>query len=132
MDSTTSEVRKAHWAKIVAACQSRPAGMSAKQWIAENEISEKRYYYWQRKLRKDAYEQMNLDGGSNLLPSTRNSSEVSFAEIPFSATDSSTSQKADICPHPVAAIQLKNAQIIISNEMSADLLRCILQEVSHA
>jgi putative transposase len=59
MDKLTHTIRDSRWKEIILQCQNRPAGMSAKQWIAENQISEKSYYYRLRKFRKEAYEQMN-------------------------------------------------------------------------
>ena len=34
-------------------CQSRPQGMSIRQWLMDNGINEKSYYYWQRKFRRE-------------------------------------------------------------------------------
>ena len=53
------------WAERIAECRS--SGMSVRAWCRENEISEKTYYYWQRRL----YQQ---------LVSTTEA--VSFAEVP--------------------------------------------------
>lgn len=57
MDKTTHEVRIANWRSIIKQCQARPEGQSAKQWLADNGINEKSYYYWQRKVRKETYAQ---------------------------------------------------------------------------
>lgn len=46
MDQITHDVRTAQWAEIVRSCHERPAGQSAKKWLAENGINEKQYYYW--------------------------------------------------------------------------------------
>jgi hypothetical protein len=56
MDKTTHEVRMAHWIEVVAQCQARPEGQTAKDWMNENGISEKQYYYWLRKIRSEAKE----------------------------------------------------------------------------
>ena len=45
MDQLTHTVRRSNWIKIIRQCQDRPAGTTAKQWLAENDISEKSYYY---------------------------------------------------------------------------------------
>ena len=57
MDQSTHDVRRANWLNIVNQCQGRPVGMSAKQWLEENGIKEKAYYYWLRKFRREAYNQ---------------------------------------------------------------------------
>ena len=55
MDQCTHEVRAEYWKGIIKACGQRPAGQSAKCWMDENGICEQSYYYWQRKLREQAY-----------------------------------------------------------------------------
>ncbi len=45
MNQSIHDVRRANWINIVNQCQSRPADMSIKQWLAENDIKEKAYYY---------------------------------------------------------------------------------------
>ena len=80
MDKTTHDVRLANWKSIIERCQSRPQGQNAKQWLAANNVPEKQYYYWLRKLRATAYQEMN-----NSLPAVTNSTvpeTVSFAEFP--------------------------------------------------
>ena len=52
MDQLTHTVRRSNWINIIRQCQDRPAGTTAKQWLAENDISEKSYYYWLRKIVK--------------------------------------------------------------------------------
>ena len=55
MDRITHQVRLANWTKIIEQCNNRPAGTTAKQWLSDNGISDKSYYYWLRKLRQEAY-----------------------------------------------------------------------------
>jgi len=80
MDQCTREVRNANWKAIIAACQSRPATKTVKQWLSENNVREKAYYYHQRKLRQAAFEQMQ--GAAVPLPQdSASSNELSFVEI---------------------------------------------------
>jgi len=58
MDQCTHEVRAEYCKKIIQACGQRPAGQSAKSWMNENGIREQSYYHWQRRFRKQAYEEM--------------------------------------------------------------------------
>ena len=60
MDQLTHTVRRSNWINIIRQCQDRPAGTTAKQWLAENDISEKSYYYWLRKIRREVCEQEEL------------------------------------------------------------------------
>ena len=56
MDQSTHDVSMTNWLNIISQCQNRPTGISAKQWLAENDVNEKSYYYWLRKIRREAYE----------------------------------------------------------------------------
>ena len=75
MDQLTHTVRRSNWINIIRQCQDRPAGTTAKQWLAENDISEKSYYYWLRKIRREVCEQEGLQ-------EVTNPSDLSFVEIP--------------------------------------------------
>ena len=74
MDQSTHDVRRAGWLGIITECQQRPANVSAKQWLADNGIKEKAYYYWLHKFRREACGEMQL-------PAVKTPAEVSFAEI---------------------------------------------------
>ena len=52
MDQSTHDIRRTNWLNIVNQCQERPANVSVRQWLADNGIKEKAYYYWLRKFRK--------------------------------------------------------------------------------
>ena len=98
--------------------------MSVKQWLAENDIKEKAYYYWLRKFRKEAYDQMQL-------PAAVNKTEIAFAEVtmPVPTTRLETAaQKTSACP-PVAVIKCNGLSLELSNNISEVLLNRLLQEV---
>lgn len=125
MDQSTHEIRRANWLNIINQCKNRPANMTAKQWLADNGISDKSYYYWLRKIRLEAYEQLNV---STVTQST----EVSFAEIPIPSNEESSSSWNGSDSKPVAIIKCGNLSIGLSNDISENLLHILLKEVSHA
>ena len=129
MDQISHTVRNSKWKDIILRCQNRPSEMSAKQWMSENQVSEKSYYYWQRKLRTKAFEQMKH---SPMLPTVQEISKVSFAEIHIPEPKKLVS---DIIPEiikPTAVIKTATMTIALSNDIDVDLLSRILREVSHA
>ena len=91
MDKCTHEVRLQYWKNIIQQCQARPHGQSAKQWMAENGIREQSYYLWQRRIRKEAYEQMNT--AKENLPAVQGRSEIDFAEIAMPTSKQSSGTK---------------------------------------
>lgn len=127
MDQFTHDVRRANWLNIVNQCQSRPSDMSVKEWLAENGIKEKAYYYWLRKFRKEAYNQMQL-------PATANTTEIAFAEVtmpvPNAGPDTTSVNVTDISP--TAVVKCNGITIEFSNNISEELLSHLLQEVFHA
>lgn len=124
MDKSTHEIRLAQWQEIVHRCQARPAGQSAKAWLAENGISNKQYYYWLRQVRRDAYEKMKNES----LPTSQAPGKVVFAEIP-----SDLQEKSEIGGfRPDAIIRIGGVTAAVSNTASAELLNRISEAARHA
>ena len=48
--TVTHQYRLSKWAPIIKECKS--SDLTVKNWCLENDVNEKRYYYWQRKLRE--------------------------------------------------------------------------------
>lgn len=125
MDKITHEVRLANWKTIVDECNNRPKGMSARQWLSENNISEKTYYYWLRRIRREACSQLQPE-----LPMTTEPAIpiVSFAEIPIPDLPNTEDVpfKADV------VIRTGSFVIGIANSASESLLSKVLGGISHA
>lgn len=132
MDKITHEVRLSNWKAVVEQCQSRPKGQTIASWCEENDISVKQYYYWQRRVRKNAVQ----EASAVLLPSSPSEeAQVSFAEISFSAqAQTSSSAIPDPVPdfRPEAIIRKGDLVIGLKNSISDRLLDRLLKGVSHA
>lgn len=127
MDTCTHEVRLNQWKLIIEQCQSRPDGQTAKQWLAENGIREKTYYYWLRRIRKEAYSQMS--DGNMSLPTAQEKGTVTFAEVPMIPQQN---PEIPFSFQPAVVIKTSRATVAVSNEVSDRLLTRLLQEVSNA
>ena len=126
MDQTVHEVRKASWYNIINECQTRPEGMTAKEWLKENGIPEKAYYYWQRKYRNDIIEKKQLS-------MTTSENTVTFAEITIPESRLLPLPATVVESHnPTAVIKCGGVTIEIANDISDVLLTRLLQEVVHA
>lgn len=126
MDQLTHTVRRSNWINIIRQCQDRPAGTTAKQWLTENDISEKSYYYWLRKIRREVCEQEELQ-------KVTNPSALSFVEIPVkTALDTTPVPTVPAAMTPVAVIRSGRLTLELSNDISDSLLCRLLQEVLHA
>jgi putative transposase len=129
MDQITHSVRRSNWLGIIKQCQERPEGISVKQWLADNSIREKSYYYWLRKFRKEAYEEMQTP-----LSETQQA-EITFAELPVPAKmvpDRMVPDEIHRTIQPAAVIRTDGITIEVSNDISEALLVTILREVPHA
>ena len=122
MDQSTHDVRRTSWFNIITECQQKPAGVSIRQWLSDNGIKEKAYYYWLRKFRREACEQIQL-------PAVTAPAEVSFAEFHVPA---SAPVKLTAASNAVATIRANGITLEIAGDISEALLRMLLQEVIHA
>ena len=130
MDKTTHEVRMAHWKEVVAQCQARPEGQTAKDWMNENGISEKQYYYWLRKIRSEAYAEMKSRSLPD-VPVADHDTPVVFTEISV-PQESSSAENSGREFRPEAVIRIGSAAVELSNSASEELISRIIMAVSHA
>lgn len=125
MDQITHNVRRSNWLNTIKQCQNRPEGMTAKQWMSDNGISSKSYYYWLRKFRKESYGLMQPHD------------DIAFHEVqlpvpsqkPASAVAAVSSGNAD------AAVIVSRGDTVITvmNSASAELAAQVIKEVlAHA
>ena len=119
MDKITHQVRAEHWTKILNECMN--SGMSKTAWCRANGISEKQFFYWQRILRREAYEasqdpSLPAVTGTGQLSAVQQS--VAFAEIKLPAVSPDTASAF----HPDLVIRKGKLVLEISNSASAELL----------
>ncbi|MDD2294083.1 MAG: hypothetical protein PHD07_07755 [Bacteroidales bacterium] len=107
-------MRLAQWTSIISECNR--SGMSKKSWITANNIDEKQFYYWQRRIRQEAIQE--------LQPTSLSS--PTFIELPSSSIDMHTSKQPD------AVLRIGGCSLEISNTLSPLLLQTILQVMTHA
>ena len=93
------------WAERIRECRS--SGKSVRAWCREHEISEKTYYYWQRKL----YQQIITAA-----------EPVRFAEI---TCGEETGRNCDIA----AKISLAGATVEVYSGADSQMVQTILQEL---
>lgn len=132
MDQITHNVRSAQWLEIVTQCQNRPEGTTVKQWLSDNGIKEKAYYYWLRKFRKQAYAQMHLSSTEVSVGSDISFAEVSIPDQRPTGIPKATEETTVEAIRPVAVIKNTDITIALTNEVSDSLLSRILREVAHA
>lgn len=130
MDTSTHQVRLARWKTVIEQCYSRPHSQTIRAWLREHQISEKQYYYWQRRIRKAAYDQMTKELPCQVAPQ-----QVTFAEF---AVPEASPQRGDAFGQafkPVCAdavVKTSHGTAVFSNTTSPDLVRSVMEVMLHA
>ena len=127
MDKITRQVRIEHWTQIMNECLN--SGMNKTKWCRANGISDKQFFYWQRILRKEAFE---ASASKELSVITAPADEtrpqkISFAEISLPIKQESVRNGFQ----PDIIIRKGAVSVEISNSVSAQLLSWI-EEIFHA
>lgn len=123
MDKTTFEIRLASWKPIIEQCQARPKTQTARQWLAENNVPEKQYYYWLRRVRQSLVEENST--ALKTIPEKQLPS-VAFAEI------SAGELFQDESARPAIIIRTKKSTIEISSVVSEAMMVRLVKAVAHA
>ena len=118
LDSITHEMRLAHWVSIVKECNN--SGMSKKAWCIANNINEKQFYYWQRRVREEVFHEFK-----------KKSSSGGFVEIPV-AIARVEDEHLPSSSEPAAVIKVKNCTIEINNSASGTLLESLIKVIANA
>ena len=128
MDKITHDVRLAQWAEVVKQCQSRPEGIPIRTWCRQNGVNEKVYFYWQRRVRKEVFNQATA-----IAPLNSDECAVSLVEVPKAALkfdENEIVQKTETTPD--AVIRTGSMEIEIRNSLSPLMLKSILEVAVHA
>lgn len=115
MDKITHEMRLIQWTPIVRECRS--SGMSVKSWCTENNVNEKQFFYWQRRVREEVY---------SVLEKTESKRQPTFVQLP-APVDSARNTSAFMAD---MVIHIGNNMIELSNTVSEELLSKVLKVIS--
>ena len=126
MDQSTHEVRRKQWLSIITECQARPEGTTVREWLSENNIKEKAYYYWLRKFRKEAYEKLPSVSEKQLPGSNGAFAEIQVPDLPNQV------DTINLSFNPDAVIKSGDYMIALSNSISKPLLKSIMEGLCHA
>lgn len=134
MDREVHEVRLANWKQLILQCQNRPAGMTQKDWMRQHNIPESQFYYWLRRVRREALAEMAVaDSKERSLAVAEGSSlaaPVAFAEIDL--TKVQEYQETVLKSSAAAVIRFGKLSVELSNAADEQLISGILKAVSHA
>jgi len=115
------EYRLAHWAGIIS--ERRGSGLSIKAYCKNAGFHSNIYYYWQRKLREAACEELGKAGSeeSSITP-------VSFTEVKLVKSPWNNAHPASTL-HSQVSIEAAGVRITAGEEYPADKLAALLREL---
>lgn len=121
MDQCTKIIKRNQWVGIINACQARPSGTSVQQWLKDNGISYKSYYYWLSKFRHETF--------ANQTTAIREigNKTGSFAEISISETECH-----DFVFSPDVIIKSGTCTVGLSNSASPTLVALVMEGLRDA
>lgn len=114
MDKITHEMRLSKWTTIVRECNN--SGMPKKEWCAANGVDNKQFFYWQRRVREEVFQEVK-----NIVPL-----ETTFAQLPAPVCKSTNHTQPD------AVLNVGNYTLEINNTLSTELLQTLIEVLSHA
>ena len=119
MDKNENEKNLIKWTPIIQKCRS--SGICVRPWCRENNISEKQFYYWERRIKRKDFETQKAIQPQN---------KANFVEIQppidSSINISIPTFKADMVIH------VGNNVLELSNTVSENLISMVLKVMSNA
>lgn len=114
---TEHDVRLNLWVQRIK--ESRESGMTVKAWCRAHEINEKTYYYWLRKIKKEAFEALPTE--CRQVPAPFGEKKI-FAEV---------SAPMSVCTGNIAAtIDMGRMRVDIHNGADRETLQNIFRIVN--
>ena len=128
MDKIAHEVRTQEWFSIIQAWSA--SGQSKRQWCAENGISIRKFFYWQKRIREQLYNEVKKKETAMVPAPCAEASQLApaFAEIPTTKVPVGMTGGFQ----PDAIIMLGGVSIQLSNAATRELLDRISGAMGHA
>lgn len=143
MDPKSAAVKLVKWEQVVIAANN--SGMKKKEWCAQNGINEKKFYYWQRKVRCKAIETMKAlktQGalGSGMTSETQalslTKSQSDFVEVSIHHESASMPGGDTIPAHhasqPEMVLEIGDCKLYIHSGIQEQTLAVVLKAIRHA
>lgn len=112
------QYRLAQWAPIIQEC--KKSDMNVKDWCLDNNVNEKRYYYWQRKIRQELsgtlVERQETKSPSTFIPISHLKPSLEKTSSPF---------------QPDLILSVGSIKLEIANSVSPALLNEMLKVLNH-
>lgn len=121
MEKITHQMRLQQWSKIISECLA--SGLNKTEWCRQNGISDKKFFYWQKILRREAYALAEPSHEEALILATAQTSSVPFVELKMEQSASVMSAYTEFKPE--AVIQINGMIVGFTNDASPELIHAI-------
>ncbi|WP_294407097.1 IS66 family insertion sequence element accessory protein TnpA [uncultured Clostridium sp.] len=123
----TMKYRTQKWLGIIRECQA--SGLSKRTWCEQNNVNEKTFYYWLRKLRKMACENKILIE----KPTEMTAANIVQPIVPFTVLkdESAAKQKSITNDNSGIILNINSIEIKICNGTSAELIENTLKALKN-
>ena len=112
--TVTKNFRLSQWAEVIR--DHKASGLSITAYCKEHNISRNSYFYWQREIKKTA-----IAEASNMFVEVEPASCTLLVQVPQASVES-----------PSIAISIGDATINVTEEVSCELLRKVIEAVRNA
>lgn len=113
VNNAKHQYRLQTWAPIVRNCKS--SGMTVRAWCEENDVNEKQFYYWQRRVREELLQSVAV----------QSSQQSGFYQIPDHSVNNSAFK-------PDMVLNIGSLRMELSNTVSSELLSKVMKVIHHA
>lgn len=110
------EAKLALWTERIRECKA--SGLTVKEWCRQNGLGDKSYYYWMRKIKKEAFEVLQEQP---VLPTPVMQEQAVFSEIRL--------PQQTISEGTAAILHIKEVRIEIQNGACAQTIQSLLASV---
>ena len=126
MDQKASQIRRSQWERIV--FEGNKATISKKEWCKQNGISEKSFYYWQRKIRTQAVETLEATKAVSMPVPASTFVELPFLSTPQPAMEPTPPQSLS----PELMMQIGDCRIYVTGAVQEHTLGTVMKVIRHA
>lgn len=148
MDSKVSEVRLSSWIDLIR--EANTSDLPKKVWCSEHNITTRKFYYWQKKVRSYFLENATLfqhsvssrDAKSPILSAQESAAKEEWARFyeipeptllcPDEANDTSPALIPGESLTPSMMIRCGSCQVYVGNNVCADTLSTVLKVIRNA
>lgn len=142
MDKEAAAIRFANWEQLIVVANS--SGLRKREWCAQNGITEKSFYYWQRKVREKAIETMKAlkPVGESMPAAIQQDQEMTLSRTESSFVELSFQNEAPAIPaapcepapnnHAELMLQVGDCQLFINGNIQEQTLATVLKVIRNA